>query len=324
VLCGGEALPSALARKLVATGADLRNVYGPTETCIWSTSGRITADGADRITVGRPIRETTLFIAAPDGRELPVGVTGELCIAGQGVALGYHERPELNAERFGDHPRHGRFYRTGDLARWLPDGTVEVLGRGDRQIKLRGNRIELGEIEVVLAAHPAVRAAAVVLVGDPAVDGVLMAWLETGPSDDDTIAEVLTEVARHGRENLPGAAVPAALLPIAKLPTNVSQKVDYPALTRAAAERRAGVVAEVAEVEHDDELTRRIIGLWREALGRSDVDASTNFFSHGGHSLLGARLVQRVEEETGLAVRLVNLFAHPTPATLAALLRERD
>jgi amino acid adenylation domain-containing protein len=323
VLCGGESLPSALAERLVATGAELHNVYGPTETCIWSTSGRVTAADTGRITVGRPIRETSVFVAAPDGRELPVGVRGELCIAGLGVAIGYHERPDLNAARFGEHPRHGRFYRTGDLARWLPDGTLEVLGRGDRQIKLRGNRIELGEIEVVLAAHPAVRAAAVVLLGDPGADGVLVAWIETGTTSEAAAEDIVDGLARHAREQLPAASVPAAFLPIEKLPTNVSQKVDYPALTRAAAEHRSGVTTAVDVTEHEDDLTRRLIGLWRETLGRADVAADTNFFAHGGHSLLGARLVQRIEEESGLEVRLVNLFAQPTPMALAAMLREQ-
>ncbi|MEH1014245.1 amino acid adenylation domain-containing protein [Micromonospora sp. CPCC 206060] len=320
-LCGGEALPAALARRLAHTGVDLRNVYGPTETCIWSTSGQVTTDGLDRVTVGRPLRETQVFIASPAGRELPVGVRGELCIAGAGVAIGYHERPDLNAERFGEHPDYGRYYRTGDLARWLPDGTLEVLGRGDRQIKLRGNRIELGEVEVVLAAHPEVKAAAVVLVGDPSADGVLVAWIESGAAGTEAEKEIVDSLWEHAREQLPQSSVPQEFFVIEALPTNVSQKVDYPTLTRLAAERRTESSVEVTPTEYDDELVGRLVGIWRELLGRSDVLADTNFFAHGGHSLLGAKLIQRVEEETGVSLRLANLFANPTPTALAGLVR---
>jgi amino acid adenylation domain-containing protein len=318
VLCGGEGLPAELARRLVHTGARLHNVYGPTETCIWSTAGGVS--GAEPVTVGRPIRQTQVFVTAPDGRELPIGVCGELCIAGAGVAIGYHRRPELTADRFGMHATYGRYYRTGDLARWLPDGTVQVLGRSDRQVKLRGNRIELAEVEAALGSHPSVRAAAVVLVGDPTFDGVLVAWVETDASD------IVDELWQHARRQLPAASVPQEFLLLPALPTNASQKVDYPRLTRLAAERArestSGDSTAPDRPRHGDELVNLLIGLWSEVLDRPGVAAETNFFAHGGHSLLGVKLVQRVEQETGMALALADLFSQPTPAGLAVLVAE--
>jgi amino acid adenylation domain-containing protein len=367
VLCGGEGLPAELAQRLAGTGARVYNVYGPTETCIWSTAGPVEAGtGAGPVTVGRPIRDTRVFVAGPAGRELPIGVRGELCIAGAGVALGYHRRPELDADRFGEHPVHGRYYRTGDLARWLPDGTLQVLGRADRQVKLRGNRIELGEVEAALASHPAVRAAAVVLAGDPTSDGVLVACIETGPAASGAGAApaagpgLVDELWRHARSQLPAASVPQEYLLLPALPTNASQKVDYPELARRAAARTSGgwdrnppgsstatdgssraggtgvhgagldgaglngTGLDGAGLDGAGEagLVGLLVGLWAEVLGRPEVTATTNFFANGGHSLLGVRLVQRIEQETGVELRLADLFGQQTPAGLAGLIEE--
>ena len=164
VVTGGENVPVPLAARLLTTGCELHHAYGPTETVTWCTWGVVQEASGDRLDIGKPIANTRVMVMAPDGRELPVGVSGEVCIAGDGVALGYHGRPDLTEARFGTHPLHGRYYRSGDLGRWRPDGTLELFGRGDRQIKLNGNRIELGEVEAVLLGHDAVRVAAVVLV----------------------------------------------------------------------------------------------------------------------------------------------------------------
>ena len=167
MLCGGEALDSELARKLLARGASLWNLYGPTETTIWSTLARVS--DADDIAVGRPIANTQVHICGADLGLQPPGVPGELCIGGAGVALGYLHQPELTAERFVADPfsseSGARLYRTGDRARWRADGQLELLGRMDRQVKLRGFRIELGEIEAALAGCDGVKAAAVELLG---------------------------------------------------------------------------------------------------------------------------------------------------------------
>ncbi|WAP57573.1 non-ribosomal peptide synthetase [Streptomyces sp. S465] len=315
VLCGGEPLPSALAGELAAAGCELRNVYGPTETTIWSTSGLVEPGSGGPVHVGRPIRDTRVFIAAPDGAELPVGVRGELCIAGGGVAIGYHGRPELTADRFRDHPRHGRHYRTGDLARWRGDGTLEVLGRVDRQVKLRGNRIELGEVESVLLGHPAVRAAAALVVTGEADDARLVAFLvaEDAPG-------LVNQVWEHARGSLPAPAVPGEFLVVDALPTTGNHKVDYLALARRIRDRDHERAAP-STAGPEDELVGKLIALWQDVLGRTDLHAHSNFFTSGGHSLLAAKLAQSVEERLGVRLQLAEIFTRPSPAQLAEFLR---
>ncbi|MFJ9692891.1 amino acid adenylation domain-containing protein [Kitasatospora sp. NPDC101183] len=332
LLSGGEPLPPTLARQLLATGGELRNVYGPTETTIWSASGLLDDLEDGRLHVGRPIANTRIFVADPRGRELPVGLRGELCIAGTGVGIGYHERPDLTAERFADHPRHGRHYRTGDLARWLPDGTLEVLGRMDRQVKLRGNRIELSEVESVLLEHPGVRAAAVVPVGDPTTDGGLVAFVVPavpaspvfpagGAGGADGLADALWA---HSRTLLQGAAVPQDFLLVEAFPMTGNDKVDYPALVRTAIARRAERArgAEgAAPGGTGDAVIDAITVMFGELLEVSGLDADAHFFTSGGHSLLGARLLQRISKEIGVKLKLADLFANPTPRTLADQVR---
>ncbi|MEU1313378.1 amino acid adenylation domain-containing protein [Streptomyces cinnamoneus] len=318
-LSGGEPLAPALARRITDAGCELRNAYAPSETTIYSTCGTV-EPGATRIDIGRPITNTQVFIADPDGRKLPVGVRGELCIAGSGVALGYRGRPELTAERFADHPEFGRHYRTGDLAAWLPDGRIELFGRVDRQVKVRGNRIELGEVEAVLLEHADVQGVGVVVAHDDSGDACLVAFVET--PREEGLADRLWA---HARARLPLAAVPQEFIVLDALPTTVNQKTDHLALTRLAAEKRAeraGQEGDAVPVEETG-LTGTLVALWRQVLGRTDVHGGSNFFASGGHSLLGAQLVQKIEETTGEKARLADLFAHPTPVALAEYLRRQ-
>lgn len=323
VLCGGEAAPRPLVERLVATGCTLHHVYGPTETTIWSTSGILRpGDDPEPAGIGRPIANTQVMVLAPDGTELPIGVRGELCIGGDGVAHGYHGRPELTVERFVDDPERGRYYRTGDLARWRADGTLELLGRADRQIKLRGNRIEPGEIEAVLLAHPSVRGAAVALVGDPDTDAGLVAFVEpAGAGSADATEDLVERLWEHARAELPRALVPQEFLVLDALLTTLNDKVDYPALAELARARRAETAAQSSADRTEDTLVRDLIGLWQRVLNRHDITADTNFFSHGGHSLLGALVVQEAEALLGARVALSELFEHPTPSGLAGHLR---
>jgi acyl carrier protein len=243
-------------------------------------------------------------------------VRGELCIAGAGVAIGYHNRAELTGQRFGTHPRHGRFYRTGDVAQWCPDGTIEVLGRADRQVKLRGNRIELGEVERVLLDHPAVNAAAVVVAGEDA-GAALVAFVVT---EDDP--EIVNHLWEHARQALPSAAVPGEFVRLDELPTTGNHKVDHLALVRVLDERAMDrPAAHRAGTGEPDELTVGLVRLWREVLRRDDLTAQSNFFTSGGQSLTAAMLMQRIEEELGPRLELAELFTRPTPAELAGFLR---
>ncbi|MEU7982034.1 amino acid adenylation domain-containing protein [Micromonospora sp. NPDC049081] len=312
LLSGGEALPAGLARQLAGAGRELHNVYGPTETTIWSTAALLDAPFSGPVHVGTPIANTQVLVVDPEGRELPVGLHGELCIAGAGVAIGYHRRPELTAERFGGHERYGRFYRTGDLARWRPDGTIEVLGRMDRQVKLRGNRIELGEVESVLGEHPAVDAAAVLVHGG--ADGTLVAFV-VGPDPHDAVHD---DLWRHAIGVLPHAAVPQEFIVVAGFPTTGNDKVDYPALGRLAEERqRRAREAVRPAAASGDPVVDELITLWQDLLGHADVHAASNFFTAGGHSLLAARLVQQVEARLRVRLALADIFANPTPTALA-------
>jgi amino acid adenylation domain-containing protein len=345
VLCGGEPVPAWLARRLVAAGAELHHVYGPTETTIWSTSAVLTREPTGRLDVGGPIRNTRLLVLDDRGRELPVGLRGELCIAGTGVAIGYHGRPDLNAQRFGVHPEYGRYYRTGDIAAWRPTGVIDLMGRSDRQVKLRGNRIELGEIEATLMAHPQVGGVAVVLVGDPSGDGVLVAWIESVAEQQEPAAELdLDGIAAHARERLSRAMVPGEFLPIDALPINGSGKIDHPQLERRAAQRRGPGIGAVASPDGPvaapadapgtalgagsgtgtgtgDRLLDELVALWAALLRRADVDADSDFFQHGGHSMLAAVVLQELERISGVSLELSQMFEQPTPRALAARTR---
>ncbi|WP_327404908.1 amino acid adenylation domain-containing protein [Streptomyces sp. NBC_01288] len=316
VLSGGEPLAPELARRLLETGCELHHVYGPTETTIWSTSAVVPGPIDARMDIGRPIRDTRVLVLDPHGRPLPIGVRGELCIAGGGLADGYHGRPDLTAERFPDVPGLGRLYRTGDTACWQADGSLVLLGRGDRQIKLRGNRIELGEIESVLAEHPDLRSVAVVLDGDPTGDGRLVAFVTaagTAPSPD--------ELWRWAGERLPRSMVPAEFAELAEFPKTANDKIDYPALTRLLAGRAVPAARSGGGPADGDELVTALLGIWSELLDLPDPDGHTNFFLSGGNSLQGALLGQRVEELTAVTLPLAEIFEHPTPLALAARIR---
>ena len=304
LLCGGEPLSPALGRRLVATGARVFNVYGPTETTIWSTCAELDA-GADEVHVGRPIANTTVYIADESGRELPVGPVGELCVAGAGVAEGYHRAAELTADRFGRHDTHGRFYRTGDLARWDTDGRIRLVGRSDRQVKIRGNRIELDEIESVLQDHPEVSAAAIVLdrAGEPDARLVAVVRAEDRPG-------LAADLWAHARQALVPAAVPADFRVVKRLPVTANGKLDREAALRALPPS----VADPGRPEPAD--PRRLallVQLWGQVLRVDDVTADTNFFLAGGHSLLGISLLRRLRQTTSVRVRLAEVFANPTP-----------
>jgi len=322
VLCGGEPMSAALAGDLLRTGCRLFNVYGPTETTIWSTVAHIADEVADPVAIGRPIANTTVFVTDEHGAHLPPGLLGELCIGGAGVSLGYLRRPELTAERFVSSPADGRYYRTGDLARWRPDGVLELFGRTDRQVKLRGHRIELPEIEAVLRSHPDVTDAAAVVVGDPQSDAELRAFVR--PATGAATATLSGELWPYLRERLPSYTLPSRLTVLPDFPVSPNGKTDHAAL------RSLEVTGSTAGSGHpvDDgpdrhpDLTRRLLGLWRDTLGRPALGERDHFFLNGGHSLLAARLAGRIAEIVGRDVPIRTIFDHPTARLLSAHLAE--
>ncbi|HEX2091995.1 MAG TPA: amino acid adenylation domain-containing protein, partial [Longimicrobiaceae bacterium] len=317
-LClGGEPLPADLARELYALGTVERvtNVYGPTEDTIGSTYSLVER-GADRIRIGRPLANTRAYVLDGELRPAPVGVAGELFLAGAGLARGYLGRPELTAERFLPDPfgePGRRMYRTMDRARWTPEGELEHLGRTDTQVKVRGFRIEPGEVEAALRAHPRVGEAVVVARGDAPGGRRLVAYLVPAEGAEPPGA---AELYAHLRERLPEHMVPASFVALDALPLTSSGKLDRRALP--APQRNGGAPGEyVAPRTPAEEL---LAGIVAEVLQVERVGVHDNFFDLGGHSLLATRVVSRVRRQMGVEMELRTLFEAPSVAELAGRL----
>ena len=311
VLCGGEPLTPELAGQLLERAEAVWNLYGPTETTIYSSAQRVIS-AKQGCLIGRPLANTRVYVRDNRGRPVPVGLPGELFIGGDGVAEGYHERPELTAERFLDDPaRPGeRIYRTGDRVRWHPAGSLEFLGRCDNQVKLRGFRIELGEIESVLDEHPAVSQSVAIVHEARTGDGRIVAyWTPRAAAHPPA-----RELAEHLRARLPGYMVPATLHRLAAFPLTTSGKVDRRSIP--APEQLNGQVTGLVESPRN-ELETKLVAIWSNVLEREDIGIHDNFFYIGGHSLLAIRLLWLIEHELLRAISIATLFQHPTVAELA-------
>ncbi|NEC23491.1 non-ribosomal peptide synthetase, partial [Streptomyces parvus] len=313
VLVGGEALPASLARALAGGGRAVTNLYGPTETTIWSTAAEVTASGD--VTIGGPIANTRLYVLDSGLRPVPVGVAGELYIAGAGLARGYHRRSGLSAERFVADPYGAagtRMYRTGDLVRRTSAGDLEYIGRTDFQVKVRGFRIELGEIENAVLGHPDVGRAAVVVREDAPGDKRIVAYVVHGP-DGSPDGDVLR---KHVAVSLPEYMVPSAFVTLDALPLTPNGKLDRAALPAPA----LGALGEGRPPRN--ELEETLCGLFAELLGVSVVSIDDDFFGLGGHSLLANRLAARVRSELGKEISIRAFFEKPTVAALAESLAQ--
>ncbi|MFD4909223.1 amino acid adenylation domain-containing protein, partial [Kitasatospora purpeofusca] len=316
-LAGGEPVTVQLAADLQDKVQRLVNVYGPTETTIWSTYWEIPANAA-AVSIGHPLANTGTYVLTEDLRRVPDGVTGQLHIDGHGLAHGYLGRPGLTADTFVPNPygpAGSRLYRTGDLARVLPDGTLECLGRIDSQVKIRGYRIELGEIEAVLTAHPGVREAVVTVRETDAGEKSLVGYLV--PTSGGAAPEP-SELRAHLATDLPEYMVPAAFVTIERVPLTNSGKVDHralpaPDLAAFAAER---YVAPRTPVEE------RLAAVWSEVLELPQVSVEDSFFELGGDSIRAVRLVGALRE-AGYDVSIPDVFEHRTIATLATRLDGR-
>ena len=321
ILCGGEALPLELAQKLQARCASLWNMYGPTETTIWSTVHRVRDDESAAVSIGSPIDATHIYILDDNGELVPQGIGGEIYIGGAGVALGYFRNPQLTRERFLADPfspaAGARMYRTGDAGRWRNNGTLEYLGRLDHQIKLRGFRIEPAEIELAIKATGRVRDAIVVAREVAAADVRLIAYCVVAAAElhDPQLSQVLAEALAR---QLPSYMVPSAFVTLTEFPHTPNGKIDRRALPLPSME---GAADSQVYVGPRDEIEATLQKLWQEVLGVPRVSIRDNFFRLGGHSLLATRLFAGIERAFGVPLQLALLFERSTIEYLAECIR---
>ncbi|MFT4539645.1 MAG: natural product biosynthesis luciferase-like monooxygenase protein [Planctomycetota bacterium] len=323
VMIGGEAFPLDLAKDLrdvLQPSASLTNMYGPTETTIWSSTQSLESAPTGSISIGKPIANTQLYVLDSRGKPQPPGVPGELFIAGDGVVRGYHEREELTAERFLPDPFRrergepdARMYRTGDLAFWQADGSMGFLGRTDHQVKIRGYRIELGEIESLLSEQAEIKQSVVIAREDQPGDQRLVAYLvprgTTAPS-----AAVLKD---RLRSRLPEYMIPAHIVVLEALPLTPNGKIDRNAFPS------PEEVIDTSSAEYvapENEFGTVLATLWQEVLGREQVGIDDNFFDIGGHSLLVVQLHRQLAEMIEKPISLTDLYRFPTIRSLTEFL----
>jgi amino acid adenylation domain-containing protein len=320
LFCGGEPLTRDLADGLLATGCELWNLYGPTETTIWSTVERITSNSSS-ISVGRPIANTTTYILDERQEPVPIGVPGELYIGGLGLSNGYLGQPLLTAEKYVTPAvaEGSRLYRTGDSATYRPDGKILIQGRSDNQVKVRGYRVELEEIDAYLVRHPKVSSAVSKVWPDSSGENRLCAYLVgEGPEPLDA-----TEMRQFLATHLPDYMMPSLFVAVDSLPLTANGKVDRKALPKPDAQ----ALGSLSRSPRDSyppctEQERRLAAIWQELLGVSSVSLDDNFFDLGGHSLQVARLQHRIASEFKKEVSMAAVFHAPTIRQQVLLLNE--
>jgi amino acid adenylation domain-containing protein len=316
ILCGGEALPLDLAQMLLPRTASLWNLYGPTETTIWSTICKIEPED-EVVTIGRPIANTQIYLLDPRLQPVSVGEPGELYIGGDGLARGYLNRPELTDERFITHPFSNKpgahIYKTGDLARYQPDGTIVHLGRLDHQIKLRGLRIELGEIETALARYPAVRQAVVVAHEDASGDKRLVAYLVLHEQQTTTISDLQSHAARL----LPNYMVPSAFILLEAFPLTPNGKVDRCALP---APHFTPATQQQTFASPRTSIEKVVAGIWSQILGIARIGINDDFFELGGDSLKVLLVIARLRQSLQIQLSLARFYEARTVALLSQII----
>jgi amino acid adenylation domain-containing protein len=315
MLCGGEALPPALAGRLLEGDATLWNVYGPTETTVWATAKQV-KDASATISIGSPVANAQLYILDKYGEPVPIGVPGELHIGGAGVGRGYFNRQALTAETFIPDPFSGkageRLYKTGDLARYVTGGEVEFIGRLDHQVKIRGFRIELGEIEAVLRQHAGVREAVVLAREDTPGNKRLVAYVLLREQQED--AELTTQLRNYLKARLPEHMLPSAFVVLDEFPLTPSGKLDRRALPEPLETRPAlGETYLTPRTPVEETLT----SIWEGILQISGIGVNDNFFELGGHSLLGTQVISRIRKAFGIELPLRTIFEKPSISEMA-------
>jgi len=311
-LCGGESLPDDLARRLIETCGEVWNMYGPTETTIWSSVERIETASLP-VTIGRPIRGTRFSVRTALGALTPPGAPGELNIAGHGIAEGYHNSTELTAEKFVADPDGERRYRTGDAVRRLPDGRIGYIGRIDFQVKVRGFRIELGEIEACIGQVPGVESAAVIPFTDASGETALAAYYAGDPSP-----EARRAIEKHLADRLPAYMRPSLLMHLDAMPLTPNGKTDRKALP---APNLAAAAIPVSDEPFESDLQISVAAVWERLLGRHGIGPGTNFFEAGGHSILALDLIGELKRVTGVRLDLGTVFAAPTLRAMTERIR---
>ncbi|MCP1135854.1 amino acid adenylation domain-containing protein [Paenibacillus polysaccharolyticus] len=322
VFCSGEALGVSQAKKFndylhETMQVELINLYGPTEATIDVSYYNCSADNRmELIPIGKPIDNIQLYILDQVGKLQPVGIMGELCIAGDGLARGYLNRTELTSEKFVDNPfvSGKKMYKTGDLARWLPDGNIEYLGRMDHQVKIRGVRIELGEIEKQLTVYPAIKEAVVVPKTDESGSTYLCAYFT---ADNDVL---ITDIKKHLAANLPSYSIPSFIVRLKHLPLSSNGKLDRKVLPDP--DTTSTIATEYTPPS--TMLEEKLVAIWQQVLNIQQVGIDYNFFEMGGHSLRATSVVSRIHKETDVKIPLSYIFEYPTIRELASMIEQLD
>ena len=319
ILCGGESWDTELAAELLPRCQSLWNMYGPTETTIWSGVARVKKD--QPVLIGQPIDNTTFYILDDRAQPLPVGVPGELYIGGAGLALGYLGRPDLTSERFVadrlSRQSGARLYKTGDLVRRVLDGSIEFLGRVDDQIKLRGFRIELGEIEATLEQHVGIRQCAIAAQADGPTDKRLVAYfVPKDPFAVPTIEELRDAV----KQRLPNYMIPAAFAIIERMPLTPNGKIDRKALSSG---KLTAIASDIPVEAPRDSFEVGLAQIWEQLLKVQPIGIRTNFFDLGGHSLMALKMFAQINKVFHCSLPITSIFGSPTIEQLATLIRRR-
>ncbi len=321
--CAGEALPAGLVRRFYQAlpGARLLNLYGSSEDAgdvTWYDT-RDLPDNAASVPIGRPVFNTTAYILDEYLNRQPIGIPGEIYIGGANLAIGYHNRPDLTAERFIPDPfqsgEHARLYRTGDLGSYMPDGNIAFFGRRDHQVKLRGMRIELEEIEEALSQHQAVQECRIIMLEQDGSGQSLVAYIVPKAS----VHPAVEDLRAHLHQKLPEYMVPDRFIPLERLPLNPNGKLDRAALPLV---DTAVLLPEKRTSPPRDQLEQALAAIWEEVLQFSPVGREDNFFDLGGHSLLAVRLLAQVEKVLGVKIPVMLLFQQPTVAGIAESIRQ--
>ena len=313
LLCGGEKLDNELADSLIKRSKCVWNMYGPTETTIWSTMAKV--EEGKPVTIGRPIANTQVYIMGADLDLKPIGVSGELFIGGTGLARGYYNNSDLTNARFITNPfdSSSKLYRTGDIGRFQQDGTIELFGRIDTQVKVRGYRIEVEQIQQILRQHPSIQDALVVPKKNEVDLPILVSYVVTATNSK----SLRQEISAFLSDKLPHYMVPAAIIFLNEFPYTIGGKIDIKALPNSTSED----FLTQDYIEPRDEIERKLTAIWESVLGIQPIGIKDNFFDLGGHSLLAVRLFADISQEFHKDLPTASILENPTVESLAEIIR---